>query len=161
MERQKVALVTGVSSGIGRATATALVDAGFRTFGTVRDTAKLDQGLGKFELVWLDVDDESSACSAVRTVLDRAAHIDVLVNNAGIALIGSAEETSIEEAKQVFETNFFGVLRLIQQVLPIMRSQRSGRIINISSVVGYLPAPYMAVYCEQTCNRRLLRIARS
>jgi len=83
---------------------------------------------------------------AVSTVLERAGRVDVLVNNAGIALIGSSEETGLEEAKQLFETNFFGVLRLTQQLLPVMRSQKSGRIINISSVVGFLPAPYMAVY---------------
>jgi NAD(P)-dependent dehydrogenase (short-subunit alcohol dehydrogenase family) len=146
METQAVALVTGVSSGIGRATAAALANAGFRTFGTVRDIAKRDQAFGKVELIPLDVRNEDSARSAVKTVLDRTGRINVLVNNAGIALIGSAEETSIEEAKQLFETNFFGVLRLTRQVLPVMRSQRSGRIINISSVVGFLPAPYMAVY---------------
>lgn len=146
MEAQRVALVTGVSSGIGRATATALANADFRTFGTVRDTTKVDQNLGQVELVPLDVRDKNSARSAVKTVLEGAGRIDVLVNNAGVALIGSAEETSIEEAKQLFETNFFGVLRLIQQVLPVMRSQRAGRIINIISVVGFLPAPYMAIY---------------
>ena len=146
MDREKVAFVTGVSSGIGRATATALVDAGFRVFVTMRDPAGVGQALGRVELIPMDVRDENSASSAVKCVVDRAGRIDVLVNNAGIALIGSAEETSIEEAKQLFETNFFGVLRLTQLILPIMRSQRSGRIVNISSVVGFLPAPYMAVY---------------
>jgi NAD(P)-dependent dehydrogenase (short-subunit alcohol dehydrogenase family) len=146
MERQKVALVTGVSSGIGRATATALADAGFRTFGTLRNPAKSGQQPRDVELVPLDVRDENSVRSAVGTVLERAGRLDVLVNNAGIAMIGSAEETSIEEAKELFETNLFGVLRLTQQVLPIMRKQESGRIINISSVVGFLPAPYMAAY---------------
>jgi NAD(P)-dependent dehydrogenase (short-subunit alcohol dehydrogenase family) len=146
MKEQKVALVTGVSSGIGRATATALAEEGFRTFGTMRDATKVSQGPRKVELVPLDVRDEGSIRSAVNTVLERAGRIDVLVNNAGIALIGSSEETSIEEARHLFETNFFGVLRLTQQLLPVMRSQRSGRIINISSVVGFLPAPYMAVY---------------
>ncbi len=146
MDRQKVALITGVSSGIGRATATALVSAGYRVFGTMRDPARLGQDLGTVELIPMDVRDENSTSSAVKYVVDRAGWIDVLVNNAGIALFGSAEETSIEEAKQLFETNFFGVLRLTQLVLPVMRSQRSGRIVNISSVVGFLPAPYMAVY---------------
>jgi len=146
MERPKVALVTGVSSGIGEAIAAALVEAGFRTFGTVRDTSKIGRESGKVELVPLDVRDEHSAGSVVRTVLERAGRIDALVNNAGVTLIGSAEETSIEEARQLFETNFFGVLRLTQQVLPQMRAQESGRIVNISSVVGFLPAPYMAVY---------------
>jgi NAD(P)-dependent dehydrogenase (short-subunit alcohol dehydrogenase family) len=146
MDRQKVALVTGVSSGIGCATATALADAGFRAFGTLRNPAKSGQQPRDVELVPLDVRDENSVRSAVGTVLERAGRLDVLVNNAGIAMIGSAEETSIEEVKELFETNFFGVLRLTQQVLPIMRKQESGRIINISSVVGFLPAPYMAAY---------------
>jgi NAD(P)-dependent dehydrogenase (short-subunit alcohol dehydrogenase family) len=146
MKQQKVVLVTGVSSGIGRATATALAAAGFRTFGTMRDATKVSQQPRRVELVPLDVRDADSIRSAVKTVLERAGRIDVLVNNAGIALIGSSEETSIEEAQQLFETNFFGVLRLTQQLLPVMRSQGSGRIINISSIVGFLPAPYMAVY---------------
>ena len=121
MKEQKVALVTGVSSGIGRATATALAEAGFRTFGTMRDATKVNQGSPKIELVPLDVRDEGSIRSAVNTLLERAGRIDVLVNNAGIALIGSSEETRIEEAKELFETNFFGVLRLTQQILPVMR----------------------------------------
>jgi NAD(P)-dependent dehydrogenase (short-subunit alcohol dehydrogenase family) len=146
MKNERVALVTGVSSGIGQAIATTLVKSGFRTFGTLRDRMKLGQAQGGFELILLDVRDGASVRSAVQTVLDRAGRIDALVNNAGVALIGSSEETSIEEAKQLFETNFFGVLRLTQQVLPAMRNQRAGRIINISSVVGFLPAPYMAVY---------------
>ena len=146
MGEQKVALVTGVSSGIGRATATALVEAGFRTFGTVRDRTKLGQQAGRVDLLPLDVSSDDSVRAAVGSVLERAGRIDALVNNAGIALIGSSEETTITEARQLFETNFFGVLRLTQQVLPTMRDQRSGRIVNISSVVGFLPAPYMAAY---------------
>lgn len=146
MNSQRVALVTGASSGIGSATAAALVQAGFRTFGTARDRTKLGSQRGGVEWVSLDVRAEHSVRVAVNTVLDTAGRIDVLVNNAGIASIGAAEETSIEEAVQIFETNFFGTLRLIHEILPVMRRQRSGRIVNISSVVGFLPAPYMAVY---------------
>lgn len=146
MESQKVAFVTGVSSGIGQAIASALAKEGFRTFGTVRDTSKPGQKQPEVTLVPLDVRDENSIRSAVEAVLDQTRRIDVLVNNAGVALIGSSEETSLEEARQLFETNFFGVLQLTHQVLPVMRAQRSGRIVNISSVVGFLPAPYMAVY---------------
>src|SRR5881628_3141681 len=82
----------------------------------------------------------------VRAVLDRAGRIDALVNNAGYTLIGSLEETSIEEAKEIFETNFFGVLRMTQAVLPVMRAQSYGRIVNVSSVAGFLPMPYQGIY---------------
>lgn len=99
-------LVTGVSSGIGRAVSDVLLDARFRTFGTVRDPGKLAQHPGEFELVPLEVSREDSIRSCVRTVLNRAGRIDALVNNAGTALIGSSEETSVEEARSLFEVNF-------------------------------------------------------
>src|SRR2546428_1823903 len=146
MTREKVALVTGVSSGIGQATASLLVDRGFRVFGTMRKPSGTDGQLANVERVRLDVRDEESVRSCVRTVLDRAGRIDALVNNAGYALIGALEETSMEEAKDLFETNFFGVLRMSQAVLPTMRQQRSGRIAIIGSVVGFLPAPYQGIY---------------
>lgn len=146
MAEKKVALVTGVSSGMGLATAKTLLNAGFRTFGTLRDTGKADQLASGLEAVRLDVRDEGSVRSCVKTVLDQAGRIDALVNNAGFNLIGALEETSLDEAKGMFETNFFGVLRLCRAVLPIMRKQGSGRIVNISSVLGFLPAPYMGVY---------------
>src|SRR5437660_10229800 len=143
---KKVALVTGVSSGIGRATATLLSRRGFRVFGTMRKPSEINGPLEGVELVRLDVRDEESVRSCLRTVLDQAGRIDDLVNNAGDTLIASLEETSIEEAKDVFETNFFGVLRMSQALLPIMREQGYGRIANISSVLGFLPAPYQGIY---------------
>jgi NAD(P)-dependent dehydrogenase (short-subunit alcohol dehydrogenase family) len=143
---EKVALVTGVSSGIGRATATLLSEPGFRVFGTMRGQNQASQALRNVELIRLDVRDEESVRSCMRTVVDQAGRIDALVNNAGYALIGSSEETSIEEAKEVFETNFFGVLRMSQAVLSLMREQGYGRIANVSSVVGFLPAPYTGIY---------------
>jgi short-subunit dehydrogenase len=94
----------------------------------------------------LDVRDEQSVRECVATVLQRAGHIDALVNNAGYALIGAAEETSLQEAKELFDINFFGVLRITQAVLGILRQQRSGRIAIIGSAVGFLPAPYQAIY---------------
>ncbi len=112
----------------------------------MRRPSETNGRLGDVELVRLDVRDEESVRSCLRTVLDQAGRIDALVNNAGYTLIGSLEETSIEEAKEVFETNFFGVLRMSQAVLPIMRGQRYGRIANIGSVVGFLPAPYQGIY---------------
>jgi len=97
-------------------------------------------------LVHLDVRDDESVRSCVRAVLNQTGRIDALINSAGYALFGAVEEITIEEAKRVFETNFFGVLRMCQAILPIMREQNCGRIANISSVLGFLPAPYMGVY---------------
>ncbi len=146
MDTQNVVLVTGVTSGIGEATAKLLSELRFRVFGTMRRPNGSNTGLTNTELVQLDVRDNESVRLCVRTVLERAGRIDALVNNAGHSLIGSSEETSMEEAKELFETNFFGTLRMVQAVLPAMREQRSGRIVNISSVVGFLPAPYMGIY---------------
>jgi len=112
----------------------------------MRKPGEINGPLEGVELVRLDVRDEESVRSCLRTVLDQAGRIDALVNNAGYTLIGSLEETSIEEAKDVFETNFFGVLRMSQALLPIMREQGYGRIANISSVLGFLPAPYQGIY---------------
>jgi NAD(P)-dependent dehydrogenase (short-subunit alcohol dehydrogenase family) len=146
MSGEKVVLITGVSSGIGRATATVLAGRGFRVFGTMRKPGENSEGPEGVEVVRLDVRDAESVRAAVQTVLDRAGRIDGLVNNAGYTLIGSLEETRLEEAKELFETNFFGVLRLSQAVLPVMREQRSGRMINLSSVAGLVPTPYQGIY---------------
>src|SRR5713101_6824654 len=146
MTQKPVALVTGVSSGIGRATATLLAVRGFRVFGTMRRPSETNGRPGDVEVVPLDVRDEESVRSCLRTVLDQAGRIDALVNNAGYALIGALEETSIEDARDLFETNFFGVLRVTQALLPIMRGQQHGRIVNIGSVVGFLPEPYQGIY---------------
>jgi NAD(P)-dependent dehydrogenase (short-subunit alcohol dehydrogenase family) len=143
MNGKRIALVTGVSSGIGLETARLLAENGVRVFGTVRRNRGESSG---FETVPLDVTDESGVSEAVRSVLERAGRIDFLVNNAGYALRGGLEETSIEEARQLFDTNFFGVLRLIRAILPAMRKQGFGRIANISSVLGFLPAPYLGIY---------------
>jgi len=146
MSREKVALVTGVSSGIGRATAELLSGRGFRVFGTMRRPSETHGPWGNVEIVPLDVRHEESVRSCVRRVHEQAGRIDALVNNAGYALIGSLEETSIEEAKALFETNFFGVLRMSQAVVPIMREEGYGRIANIGSVAGFLPMPYQGIY---------------
>jgi short-subunit dehydrogenase len=145
MSPEKTALVTGISSGIGRSIATLLSGSGFRAFGTQRNPAGGGE-LPNVEVIPLDVRDAQSVGVCVRTVLDRAGRVDVLINNAGYTLVGSLEETSIEEAKALFETNFFGVVRMIQAVLPAMRKQGGGRIINIGSAVGFMPAPYQGIY---------------
>ncbi|MBB5943046.1 oxidoreductase [Xanthomonas sp. 3307] len=145
MSNSTVVVVTGVSSGIGRAAAMAFAERGCRVFGTVRDLEKA-QALPGVVLVQMDVRDDASVQRAIGNVVAQAGTIDVLVNSAGVTLIGALEETSVVEAQAVFETNLFGLLRTIQAVLPHMRERRSGRIVNVSSVLGFLPAPYMAVY---------------
>ncbi len=138
------ALVTGASTGIGRATAKALKDAGFRVFGTSR-RAVSDNPDG-ITMLSCDVTDDASVAKLVDDVLATAGRIDLLVNNAGIGLLGGAEELSIAQARALFDVNLFGVLRVTNAVLPTMRRQGSGRIINMSSVLGLVPAPYSALY---------------
>jgi NAD(P)-dependent dehydrogenase (short-subunit alcohol dehydrogenase family) len=141
----RVALVTGASAGIGAAAARALVDAGFTVYGTSRKAARGEQRGGVVFLP-LDVTDDDSVAGVVREVLHRSGRIDVLVNNAGVGVSGAAEESSIEQARALFETNLFGSIRTTRAVLPHMREQGSGRIINVSSVLGFMPAPFMALY---------------
>jgi NAD(P)-dependent dehydrogenase (short-subunit alcohol dehydrogenase family) len=141
----KVALVTGVSSGIGQEIARLLAEHGARVFGTVRNHQP-PNAIAGVQLVRMDVTNEPSVANAVQSVLEQAGAIHVLVNNAGYALAGGLEETSIQEAQQQFDTNFFGVLRVSQAVLPVMRRQGYGRIVNISSMNGLLPAPYRGIY---------------
>lgn len=145
MSTPKVVVVTGVSSGIGRATAAKFAKQKCKVFGTVRNLAKA-QPIPGVELVEMDVRDEASVKRGIQSIIDRAKRIDVLVNNAGGSLVGAVEETSITEAQLLFDTNVFGILRTMQVVLPYMRAQRSGRIVNISSVLGFIPAPYMGLY---------------
>ncbi|NUT85211.1 oxidoreductase [Pseudomonas corrugata] len=145
MSNAKVVLVTGVSSGIGRATAQLFVRQGCQVFGTVRSVTQSDP-LPGVELVEMDVRDDASVQRAIETVIAQAKRVDVLINNAGGSLVGSVEETSIAEAQSLFDTNVWGALRTTHAVLPHMREQRSGRIVNVSSVLGFLPAPYMGLY---------------
>jgi NADP-dependent 3-hydroxy acid dehydrogenase YdfG len=143
----RVVLITGASSGIGRATAELLAGRSFRVFGGVR-TPATTLPVASVELVPLDVRDNTSVKACVEEVRSRAGRIDVLINNAGINLVGAVEETSIGQVQALFETNVFGVLRMIQAVLPGMRHQGGGKIVNISSILGFLPAPYMGVYAS-------------
>lgn len=145
MSSSQVVFVTGVSSGIGRATAIRFAQRGCTVFGSVRDARKAEPISG-VAFVEMDVRDADSVKRAVDTIVGKAGRIDVLVNNAGGTMVGSVEETSVAEAQTLFDTNVFGILRTTQAVLPHMREQRTGRIINVSSVLGFLPAPYMGLY---------------
>ncbi|OBC12013.1 short-chain dehydrogenase/reductase [Mycobacterium sp. 852013-50091_SCH5140682] len=140
-----VALVTGAHSGLGRFAARGLIDAGFQVVGTSRNAAGLDGGQD-LTLVDLDVTSDESVAAAVEAVISKFGRIDVLVNNAGMGLAGASEENSIAQTQKLFDINVFGVIRMTNAVLPHMRKQGSGRIINISSIFGLMPAPYMAAY---------------
>jgi short-subunit dehydrogenase len=139
-----VALVTGASTGIGRATAEALREAGYRVFGTSRKSDP--QSLHGITMLTADVTSDASVAKLVDDILSEAGRIDLLVNNAGFGVTGAAEESSIAQVRSLFETNFYGVVRVTNAVLPIMRKQRSGRILNIGSILGLIPAPYGAYY---------------
>lgn len=145
MSNSTVVVVTGVSSGIGRVAAEKFAKRGCRVFGTVRDIAKAAP-LSGIELIEMDVRDDASVKAGIQSIIDRAKRIDVLVNNAGTSMIGAVEETSTTEASSLFDTNVLSILRTAQAVLPHMRAQRGGRIVNVSSVLGFLPAPYMGLY---------------
>jgi NAD(P)-dependent dehydrogenase (short-subunit alcohol dehydrogenase family) len=143
--KNPIALVTGASSGIGEATAQRLAAGGYKVYGTSRRGA---QAIGQaFEMLPLDVTSDDSVDALVAEVMRREGRIDLLVNNAGFGVApGGAEESTLEQARAIFETNFFGLVRMTRAVLPHMRKQQSGRIINMSSVLGFLPMPYGALY---------------
>jgi len=143
--KKSIALVTGASSGIGKATAERLATAGYKVYGTSRSGAQTGQR--SFEMLPLDVTSDQSVEAAVREVMQLDGRIDLLVNNAGFGVApAGAEESSIEQARSIFETNFFGIVRMTRAVVPHMRKQGGGRIINIGSVLGFLPMPYGALY---------------
>src|SRR5215208_5760539 len=145
MMKSKIALVTGASSGIGQATAQRLAMAGYRVYGTSRRGAQA--GGRSFEMLPLDVTSDESVAAAVGEVMRLEGRLDLLVNNAGFSVApAGAEESSIEQARAIFDTNFFGIVRMTRAVVPHMRRQGRGRIVNIGSVLGFLPAPYMALY---------------
>jgi len=143
-ENRRVVLVTGASSGIGLACATHLAGRGFRVYGTSRRAAAGSPG--NVTMLTADVTDDRSVEQAIATVLDREGRLDIVVNNAGMGIAGPVESTSIEQAKGQFEVNFFGAFRVCRAVLPAMRRQRSGYIINIGSIGGLLAIPYQSMY---------------
>lgn len=143
--QQKTAFLTGASSGIGKAAASALTKAGYRVIGTSR-SAKPGEVRDGVRMIACDVTSEESVAAAVALAHAELGHIDLLVNNAGVGVTGAAEESSIEQVRSLFETNFYGVARVTNAVLPIMRGQRRGRILNVGSGLGFIPAPYSAYY---------------
>jgi NAD(P)-dependent dehydrogenase (short-subunit alcohol dehydrogenase family) len=147
MSNQKVVVITGASSGIGEATARLLAQNGFKVFGGVRNPSRANPIPGvRFGAV--DVNDDTSVTNFVEWVLSEASQIDILINNAGVSLVGPVENTSTAEAQRIFDTNVFGPLRMIRAALPSMRAAQSGLIINVSSVLGFLPAPFMGLYAS-------------
>lgn len=144
----KVVLITGASSGIGKACAEYLVQRGYRVFGTSRRAPFPPEAArpGSPEMIRMDVDQDDSVRQAVGFILQETGRLDVVVNNAGFGIAGSVEDTSIEEAREQFETNFFGVLRVCKAVLPAMRERRSGYIVNVSSLGGIIALPYQGLY---------------
>ena len=150
---EKVAVVTGSSSGIGFETSLALAREGYFTFATMRDIKKADavKKIAEEEnlplkVIELDVDNEDSVENAIKSIIDEKQRIDVLVNNAGWGIWGTGEDVSLEEFREQFETNFFSIVRLIQKVAPTMRKQGSGDIVNISSIAGRIGFPVSTAY---------------
>ena len=150
---EKVAVVTGSSSGIGYETSLSLAREGYFTYATMRDLTKADE-IKKIaenenlplKVIELDVDNEESAEDAIKSIIDEKQRIDVLVNNAGWGIWGTAEDVSMKEFREQFETNFFSVVRMIQKVAPIMRKQGTGNIVNISSIAGRIGFPVSTAY---------------
>lgn len=152
-KEEKVAVVTGSSSGIGLETSLLLAKNGFRTFATVRNLNKAnairiisDKGELPIHVVELDVSSDKSVNAAIDKINDESKRIDVLVNNAGYSLIGALEDLSMDEIKAQFETNLFGTIRVMKAVLPIMRKQKGGTIVNVSSMAGRVGFPLFPVY---------------
>ena len=141
---KKVVLVTGASSGIGKAAAKLFYEKGYVVYGTSRrEAVESSDGIAMLKL---DVTDDASVQDCVQQVLQREGQIDVLVNNAGYGIAGAVEDTSAEEVKSQLETNLVGLHRMCAAVLPVMRRQGGGKIINISSVAGFIAIPYQAFY---------------
>ena len=144
--QNKIALVTGASSGIGQIAAQQLAAAGYRVYGTSRRGAKAGQY--PFDMLALDVTDDASVEAAVKELMQREGRIDLLVNNAGVGIApAAAEESTLTQVQAIFDTNVFGTVRVTHAVLPIMRAQKSGRILNVGSGLGLIPAPFNAHYC--------------
>lgn len=141
----KVILITGGSSGIGKATGIFLTQKGYTVYGTSRNPDKLDN-FSDFKLLKLDVANKSSIVSTIETIVNEHGRIDVLINNAGVGITGPVEETPDSEIKNAFDINFNGPIHVMKAVLPEMRKQNNGLIINITSIAGYMGLPYRGIY---------------
>jgi short-subunit dehydrogenase len=152
-KQQNIVVVTGSSMGIGLETSLILARNGFYTYATIRDTHKshiIEKITNKenlpLEVLSMDIDNDNSVKNAIHKILDEKKKIDILVNNAGYGLFGALEDIAIEEIKKQFETNLFGAIRTIKEVLPSMREQKNGIIINMSSMSGFIGIPATSVY---------------
>ena len=145
MSDQRVVLITGASSGVGQSTARLLSRRNYKVFGTSRSPASAEPNPG-VEMLPLEVRADDSVRACVDAVSSRGGRIDVLINNAGYELAGALEELTAEEIRAQFETNFFGVVRMVNAVLPTMRRQKQGHIINVSSLAGVAPIPFLGMY---------------
>ncbi|AMA48808.1 MULTISPECIES: SDR family oxidoreductase [Flavobacterium] len=141
---KKVVVITGASSGIGKAIGELLQDKGYIVYGTSRNPVRVEKS--KIQLIALDVRNVDTIKKAVEEIIAKSGRIDVLINNAGVGITGPIEEIPTEEMRIHFETNLFGPIEVIKAVLPQMRSQKSGLIINITSIAGYMGLPYRGVY---------------
>lgn len=144
---KKVVLVTGATMGIGRGVAKYLYEKGYRVYGLGRK-AKSGEKLDGFELLQGDINSETSIKDALKTIVDKCGHIDVVVNNAGVAIAGPVENSSIEESKKIYDTNVFGTLNVCKQVITYMRDNGGGNIINITSMGGIIGLPFRGIYCS-------------
>ncbi len=142
---RRVVFITGATSGIGRACAEHLASRGWRVFGAGR-RASASTTISGIEMLPIDVDDAVSVRACVDAVLDKAGRLDAVINNAGFSTRGAVEDTAIEDAKAQFETNFFGILRVCQAVLPALRAGGGGHIVNISSLAGLVGVPFTGLY---------------
>jgi short-subunit dehydrogenase len=145
MENDKVVLITGASSGIGRICAEYLLKKGYQVYGTSRKQSDLKNY--SFKMISMNVNNDDSVKKAVNNIMKKTGRIDVLINNAGFGISGAIEETTVDKAKEQFETNFFGIHRVCKEILPNMRKHGSGCIINISSIGGLLGLPFQGLYC--------------
>jgi short-subunit dehydrogenase len=143
-ESERIVLITGATSGIGKTCAEYLSHKGYHVFGTGRQVNKSSNNT--FELIEMDINDDKSVKNGIKYIIKKEGRIDIIVNNAGYGISGAIEDTNITEAKQQLETNFFGAHRLCKEILPIMRKQKSGYIINISSIGGIIGLPFQGFY---------------